>query len=170
MRKASIWTVALVVVGLSTGCKGNFQRSSNDNNGRTGSTGTSGTADVNGGQTLTLRGCVENGVPTGTYVLRATVPAETPGAGTAATSGSNQGSRVTGVYRLIATGNVDFGQNLGKEVAVTGELARQSHDNTVGTTGPAGGRAQGDAADHTAGAKFLRVTSMNKVGDSCEGR
>jgi hypothetical protein len=116
-----------------------------------------------------------------------------------------------GLYRLIATGNLDFGQNVGKEVTVTGEIAREANDNTVGTTGPAGGqdqnkggesslkdrrqrqgtsgqgdvgtnlesgssrgsgggRVQGDAADQTAGAKFLRVTSMNKVSDSCSVR
>jgi hypothetical protein len=131
-------------------------------------------------------------VPAGTYVLRTNGPAETPGGGTAATSENRQGSseqdangrrhgrslETAGLYRLIATGNLDFGQNLGKEVTVTGEMAKQSYDNTVGTTGPVGGdkrqgssgRVQGNAADQNAAARFLRVTSIEKISDSCEGR
>jgi hypothetical protein len=46
-------------------------------------------------------------------------------------------------YRLIATGNLDIGSNLGKEVAITGELARQARDN-AGTVGLPSGTASGD--------------------------
>ena len=81
MRKASIWIGAVALVALTAGCGSNQQR--NQDNGTSSAAGTSGVADVNGGRALTLRGCIEDSVPAGTYVLRTNGPAEPPGRGPA---------------------------------------------------------------------------------------
>ncbi len=143
MSNAKLWLGALAIGALAIGC------GSNRNTGTQGTTGTSGSTDVNGGATMTLRGCVENGVPAGTYVLKTIGSAEGTEGNTAATSGSKEpsGSDVNGVvsgertettYRLIPTGSLDPGENLGKEVSVTGELATEEPGNTptTGTSGP----------------------------------
>lgn len=137
MRKHSLWMGALAISALALGC-------GHGNSGTQGAAGTSGSTDVSGGRTMTLRGCVEAGSPGGTYVLR---PTASEGAkGTSGSSGSGAGSDVNGInqqnnqtYRLIATGNLDIGQNIGKEVSVTGELANRAQDNTGpgGTSGSA---------------------------------
>jgi hypothetical protein len=144
------WLVGALALGLiASGCG----RGNDHGRGTRGAAGTSGT-DVVGGTTMTLRGCVEAGIPAGTYVLRSTATGDEERGGTTGTSG-NRRPDVNGVvpdqesgatYRLIATGSLDIGSNLGKEVAITGELARQARDN-AGTVGlPPSGRAAGDRA------------------------
>jgi hypothetical protein len=168
MSRTGLWMGAIAIAALAAGCGRNTARNGDSAtpNGPAsgGATGTSGSANVSGGRALTLRGCVQHGIPAGTYVLKTSAAA--PGTATAAkgTSGSAQ------LYHLIATGHLDLGQNVGKEVSVTGEIANHAHDNTVGTTGPVGGQDPNDrsgGADVNAGATFFRVTSMNKVADSC---
>jgi hypothetical protein len=94
---------------------------------------------------MTLTGCVQDGTPAGTYVLKSAPSARD----TQGTSGRKSGGQdVNGVmteqgeatYRLIPTGNLDFGQNVGKEVSATGQLASQVQDNNgaAGTSGSTG--------------------------------
>jgi hypothetical protein len=93
---------------------------------------------------------------------------------TAGTSGSNRGSgtNVNGtmqnqgnaVYRLIATGSLDIGQNLGKEVTVTGEVATQARNNTA--TAPRSGAAGESAAAGNSGA----AANTGQSGDRTQRR
>lgn len=197
MGRHTLLIGAMAAAVMTSGCG-----RGNDDAGTRGAAGTSGT-NVAGGAAMTLRGCVEAGSPAGTYILRTSGLGDERG-GAAGTSGANRPD-VSGtvpdqeggqIYRLIATGNLDIGLNLGKEVAITGELARQARDNagTVGGTGtsgsdrsrrPAGegdagtdlqsgssqgsgnGRVQGAAPDHLAGARFFRVTALSRVSDRC---
>lgn len=205
MRRHATWLGAMAIGAIAIGCGGGNDRGQTTE----GTTGTSGAANVAGGQAMTLRGCVEAGSPPGTYVLRTTGSGEGERGGTAGTSGSGGGSgaNVSGTrreqpegvpFRLIATGNLDIGKNLGKEVTVSGELANRAQEGTggVGTGGSAGdqtrrrqggegdvgtdlqsgssqgsgaGRIQGSASDQYVGGQFFRVTSLTKVSDACSG-
>lgn len=146
MRKYTLFMGAVTISAMAAGC--------GSNRGQESTVGTSGT---NGGHAMTLRGCVEPGSPAGTYVLR-TSASPKAGGDTAGTGGSRErsGANVNGAfenqregfYRLIATGNLDIGQNVHKEVTVTGEVARPAQDNgTTGTTGPGGRPTTGAAGE-----------------------
>lgn len=154
MHKHTLWIGALAITAVAAGCGG-----SNRNGGTQGASGTSGSADVNAGRTMTLRGCVEPSSPGGTYLLRTIGSAEGTG-GTAGTSGGTQssgGADVNGTkldqngatYRLIATGNLDIGQNLGKEVSVSGEIANQAQDQRPGAPGASGTAGTPGSNDRT---------------------
>jgi hypothetical protein len=168
MRKTTVWMGALAVSALAIGCGGG-----NRNGGTQGAAGTSGAVDVNGGKTMTLRGCVQYGSPSGTFVLQTSGGLQGTAGGTAG-NGSRQGAGETdvngmrsgraregvGTYRLIATGNLDLGQNVGKEVTLTGEVATPVQENP-GTTGTSG------AGQGSNNGTFFRVTSMTKLADGC---
>jgi hypothetical protein len=186
--RVKVWMSVVAIGGsLALGCGGNKDQS------MWGGVGTSGS----NAPSMSLTGCVQEGTPAGTYVLKTIGPPEGPRSGTAGTSGGQSaggsqstplgagGSRNAGQsYRLIASGNLDLGQNLGKEVKVTGQLANQAPDTTgtsgatrerQGSAGASGEGAVGTRPDRqapqaTGGADaFFRVTEVTKVGDRCGG-
>jgi hypothetical protein len=104
---------------------------------------------------VALRGCVRDAEPAGTYVLVTTSDAQEPAA------------RV----HLIATSGLDLGRHVGQEVTVVGEPARQARDPGAGATAnDRGAGVHGDAPGEAAGARFFRVTSVDKVEGRCATR
>lgn len=183
MIDAKVWLGALAVSALAVGCG-----SSGKNGGTEGAAGTSGSSGAAGGQTMILTGCVQEGMPAGTYVLKTSTDEGTAGtSGTGKEGAQSSSSQAAGghdergativsrTYRLIATGNLDLGQNLGKEVSVTGQPATQAQDNTgaAGTSGSANDDrtarrdTRGEGASDQVASQFFRVTSMSKLADQC---
>lgn len=183
---------ALAVSAMAVGCGGNGRDLTGREapGGSPGTTGTSGSASA----TMTLTGCVQAGDPAGSYVLiptRGGDRAGTSGTGETGTGGSEsresgRDQSTTGApYRLIPTGNVDFGEQVGKEVTVTGEIARsdEGDDARTGMSGQAGTdernrQQRGTNTGNTAGsqgygagvdesARFFRVTQLTKVAERC---
>lgn len=154
-----LWMGAVALSLAAAGCGGVTDKAGETR----GTAGTSGAGDA--APSMTVRGCVVEGTPAGTYMLRTTEWGEE--GQVAGTSGANAPShdpKVSPEYRLIATGNLDLGRHLGEEVELKGEVADQVQDgrNEIGTSG-----ATPDDDAPPRRAEFFRVTEVEKIAESC---
>ncbi len=166
MSKHTLRIGALALGALTFGC----------GRGEVGDVGVRGTAGTSGPGTvaaMTIQGCVVEGTPAGTYMLRTTDSEFGEPGEMAGTSGSNPPSHLPEIkpeYRLIATGNLDLGRHLGKEVAVTGEVADRAPGDrgAVGTSGSSSlDRTRRRGTGGEGRAEFFRVTQVAGVSDGC---